>query len=187
MLDKGCNKASEETDLYIKVEGGELQVVLVYVDDIIFGCTNNPYVQWFANSMQYKFEMLMIGELSYFLGLQINKKLEVLYLSQEKCLKEMLKKFQMEDSTLVRAAMISGCKLSKDDTSLEVDQRLYRSMIGSLLYITTSRPDIVHAIGMVGRFQVAPKQSHLLAMKRIFKYLKGTLSYDLLYPKNQNF
>ena len=82
--------------------------------------------------------------------------------------------------------MVSGCKLSKEDTSPEVDQKMYRSMIGSLLYITASRPDIMHAVGMVGRFQDAPKQSYLLAMKCIFKYLKGTMSYGLSYPRNQN-
>jgi len=92
----------------------------------------------------------------------------------------------MEDATPVSTPMVSGCKLSKDDTSPEVDQRLYRSMIGSLLYITASRPDIMHAVGMVGRFQATPKQSHLLVVKRIFKYLKGTLSYGLWYPRNQN-
>ena len=92
----------------------------------------------------------------------------------------------MEDITPVSTPMASGCKLSKEDTSPEVDQKGYRSMIGSLLYITASRPDIMHVVGMVGRFQAAPKQSHLLAVKRIFKYLKGTMSYGLWYPRNQN-
>ncbi len=137
--------------------------------------------------MGSEFEMSMIGELSYFLGLQIIQKPEGLFISQEKYLKEMLKKFQMEDSTPVSTPMVSGCKLRKDDTSPEVDQNMHRSMIGSLLYITASRPDIMHAVGMVGRFQAAPKQSHLLDVKRIFKYLKSTLSYDLWYPINQNF
>jgi hypothetical protein len=99
----------------------------------------------------------------------------------------MLKKFQMEDSSQVSTPMVVGCKLSKDDISSDVDQMTYRSMIGSLLYITTSRPDIMQAVGMVGRYQYAPKQSHLVAVKMIFKYLKGTMTYGLWYPKNQNF
>ena len=93
----------------------------------------------------------------------------------------------MEDATPVSTPMVTGYKLSKDDTSLEVDHKMYRSMIGSLLYITASRPDIMHVVGMVGRFQAAPKKNHLVAVKRIFKYLKGTLSYGLWYPRNQNF
>ena len=83
--------------------------------------------------------------------------------------------------------MVVGCKLSKDDISPDVDQRTYRSMIGSLLYITTSRPDIMQAVGMVGHYQSAPKQSHSVVVKRIFKYLKGTMTYGLWYHRNQNF
>ena len=101
-------------------------------------------------------------------------------------MKEMLKKFKMEDSSPVNTPMVVDCKLSKDDPSPDVDQRTYRSMIGSLLYITTSRPDIMQVVGMVGRFQFAPKQSHLAVIKRIFKYLKGTMTYGFWYPRNQN-
>jgi hypothetical protein len=100
--------------------------------------------------MQSEFEMSMIGELSFFLGLQITQRSEGIFLSQEKYLREILKRFQMEDSTPVSTPMVTGCKLSKDDDSPNVDQSSYRSMIGSLLYITTSRPDIMHVVGMVG-------------------------------------
>jgi hypothetical protein len=160
---------------------------LVYVDDIIFGYTNESSVQWFANSMQIEFEMSMIGELSYFLGLQVKQSFAGIFISQEKYLKEMLQKFQIEDSSPVSTPMVVGCKLSKYDISPDVDQRTYRSMIGSLLYITTSRPDIMQVVGMVGRYQSAPKQSHLVAVKRISKYLKGTMTHGLWYPRNQNF
>jgi hypothetical protein len=96
----------------------------------------------------------------------------------------MLEKFQMEDSSPVSTPMVVGCKLSKDDISLDVDQRTYRSMIGSLLYIKASHPDIMQAVGMVGHYQSTPKQSHLVAVKRILKYLKGTMTYGLWYPRN---
>jgi hypothetical protein len=92
----------------------------------------------------------------------------------------------MEDSKPVGTPMVTGCKLSKDDDSPDVDQRSYRSMIGSLLYITASHPYIMHAVGMVGRYQTAPKQSHLQAVKRIFRYLKETMTYGLWYSRNQN-
>jgi hypothetical protein len=131
--------------------------------------------------------MSMIGELSYFLGLQVRQSSAGIFISQEKYLKEMSKKFQMEYSSTVRKPMLVGCKLSKDDISPNVYQRTYRSMIGSLLYITTSRPDIIQAVVMVGCFKFAPKQSHLVTVKRIFKYLKGTMNYGLWYPRNQNF
>jgi hypothetical protein len=99
----------------------------------------------------------------------------------------MLKKFQMEDSSPVSTPMVVGCKISKYDISPYVDQRTYHSMIGSLLYITSSCPDIMQVVGMVGRYQFAPKQSHLVDVTRILKYLKGTMTYGLWYPRNQNF
>jgi hypothetical protein len=150
LQDKGFKKGIVDNNLYIKSEGDNLLVLLVYVDDIIFGCTNESYVH--ANSMQTEFEMSMIGELSYFLSLQVNQSSAGIFISQEKYLKEMLKKFQMEDSSLVSTPMVVGGKLSKDDISPYVDQRTYHSMIGSLLYITTSHPDIMQVVGMVGHY-----------------------------------
>jgi hypothetical protein len=187
LQDKGLKKGIVDSNLYIKSEGDDLLAILVYVDDIIFGCTNDHSVQWFANSMQTEFEMSFIGELSYFLGLQINQSSVGLFISQEKYLKEMLKKFQMEYSSPISTPMVVGCKPSIDDISPDVDKRTYRLMIGSLLYITASCPDIMQVVGMVGRFQSTPKQIHLAAIKRIFKYLKGTMTYGLWYPKNHNF
>jgi hypothetical protein len=127
--------------------------VLVYVDDIFLGSNNDSLVQWFSSAILSEFEMSMIDELSFFLGLQITQRSEGLFISQEKYLREMLKRFQMEDST----PMVTRCKLRKDDDSPDVDQSSYSSMIGNLLYITTSRPDLMHVVGMVGRYHAAPK------------------------------
>jgi hypothetical protein len=93
LQDKGFKKGIVDNNLYIKSEGDNLLVVLVYVDDIIFCCTNESSIQWFANSMQTEFEMSLIGELSYFLGLQVKQSSAGIFLTQEKYLKEMLKKF----------------------------------------------------------------------------------------------
>jgi hypothetical protein len=99
----------------------------------------------------------------------------------------MLKEFQMEDSSPISQPMVVGCKLIKDDISPDVDQRTYRSMIGSLLYFTASHPDIMQGVGMVGRYHSSPKQIHLVLVTKIFKYLKGPMTYGLWYPRNQNF
>jgi hypothetical protein len=116
-------------------------------------CSNNSLlVLWFDFSMQSEFEMSMIGELSFFPGLQITQRSEGIFLSHEKYLKEMLKRFQMEDSKTMSTPMVTGCKLSKDDDSPDVDQSSYRSMIGILLYITTYHPYIMHVVGIAGRY-----------------------------------
>jgi hypothetical protein len=103
-------------------------------------------------------------------------------ISQAKYINEMLKKFQMEDSKPVGTPMVTECKLSKFDDTKDVGKTIYRSMIGSLLYATATRPDIMHAVCQVGRFQASQKTSHLLAVKRIFRYLKGKKEYGLWYP-----
>ena len=94
----------------------------------------------------------------------------------------MLKKFQFEDCKLVCTPMTVGCKLIKEDESKVVDPKYYRSMIRSLLYVTYSRPDVKQVVGMADRFQVAPKESHVQALKIIFSYLKGTIDLGLWYP-----
>jgi hypothetical protein len=157
LKDKGFKRGTVDNNLYIKTEDNDLLIVLVYVDDIIFGCNKDSLVQWFSSAMESEFEMSMIGELSFFPGLQITQRFEGMFISQEKYLREMFKRLQMEDSKHVGTPMVTGCKLSKDDDSPDVDQISYRSMIGSLLYIISSRPNIIHVVGMVGRYQSAPK------------------------------
>lgn len=94
----------------------------------------------------------------------------------------MLKKFKMEYCKLVSTPMVTWCKLSKDDESLEVDQTLYRSRIGSLLYVITSRLDVMHPFRLVAWFQYAPKETHVQEIKMIYRYLKGTLDFGLWCP-----
>ena len=99
----------------------------------------------------------------------------------------MLKKFEMEDCKPISIAMITSCKLSKEDESKEENKTLYRSMIGSLLYVIASRPDIMQAVGLVARFQVAPKETHVQEIEGIFRYLKGTLDFGLCYLTSKDF
>jgi len=129
----------------------------------------------------------MIGELSYFLGLQMSQTMAGMFISQAKYLKDMLKIYGMEDCSPMSTSMTTDCKLSKDDDSPPVDATHYRSTIGALLYLTATRLKITQAVGMVGRFQSTPKQSHLLAVKRIQRYLKGTHDFSLWYPKSSTF
>jgi len=111
--------------------------------------------------MQQEFEMSLLGELTYFLGLQVQQTKDGIFLSQTKYLKQILKKYGMEDYKPVCTPMVTGCSLSSNNESPAVNQPTYRSMIGSLLYLTGTRPDIMYAVGIVGRFQANPKESHL--------------------------
>ena len=95
----------------------------------------------------------------------------------------MLKKFEMEDCKPVSTPMITRHKLSKDDEYKEVDQKIYASMIDRLLYVIGSRPDVMQAVGQVDRFQETPNESHVLAIKMIFRYLKGTIEFGIWHPK----
>ena len=162
-------------------------IVVVYVYGIIFG-SNLPILSVnFSSEMKKEFEMSMLGELTFFLGLQVYQTDKGIFVSQTNYIKDMLKIFKMEDSKPVSTPMITSCKLSKDDESLEVDHTMYRSMIGLRLYVTAKRPDVMQAIGLVSRFQSSPKETHVTTVKRILKYLKGTLEYGLWYPKGQYF
>eukprot|EP00253_Pinus_taeda_P022300 PITA_22300 len=140
--------------------------------------------QNFASVMQQEFEMSLLGELTYFLGLQVQQKKYGIFLSQTKYLKKILKKYRMEDSKPVCTPIVTGCSLSSNDESPTMNQLAYRSMIGSLHYLTGTRPNIMHVVGIIGRFQANPKESHLQVVKRIFKYLQGTQDFVLWYPKD---
>ena len=140
-------------------------IVVVYIDDIIFGSDLQILSVNFASEMKKEFEMSMLGELTFFLGLQTSQSEKGIFISQTKYIKEMLKKFKMEESKPVSTPMVTGCKFSKDYESLEVDHTMYRSMIGSLLYVTTTRPYVMQAVGLVSRFQSAPKETHVAAVK----------------------
>ena len=129
----------------------------------------------------------MMGELNLFLGLQIRQFNEGIHISQSKYCKEMLKKFEMENSKPISTPMSTSVKLTEDPKGISIDSKKYRGMIGSLLYITASRPDIQYSVCKCARFQVTPKESHVSAVKRIIRYLKGTTELGLWYPKRQPF
>ena len=109
-----------------------------------------------------------------------------IFLSQAKYTREMLKKFEMDDCKPVGTPIPTSCKLSKEENSPCIDQKLYRSMIGSLLYLTATRPDILYAVCLAARYQADPREAHLQAVKRIFRYLKGTEGHGLFYKRNSS-
>ncbi|GJY05731.1 hypothetical protein Tco_0371671 [Tanacetum coccineum] len=128
-----------------------------------------------------------MGELTFFLGLQVKQNKAGIFISQDKYVAEILKKFDLVNVKTAITPMETKVALTKDKEAVDVDVHLYRSMIGSLMYLTASRPDIMYAVCVCSRFQVTPKTSHLNAMKRIFKYLKGKPHLGLWYPRESPF
>ncbi|KAK2987031.1 hypothetical protein RJ640_004757 [Escallonia rubra] len=148
---------------------------------------DHPSDQILGNPSSGEFEMSMMGELTFFLGLQIKQSKDGIFINQAKYTKELLKRFDMEASNAFDTPMSSSLKLDKDEKGKDVDIKRYRGMIGSLLYLTASRPDIMFSVCLCARFQACPKESHLIAVKRILRYLKGTHDLGLWFPRNTSF
>ncbi|GKC51528.1 putative ribonuclease H-like domain-containing protein, partial [Tanacetum coccineum] len=155
----------------IKKDKNDIMLVQVYVDDIIFGSTKRSWCDEFKGLMKSRFHMSSMGELTFFLGTQ--KKEYGIFISQDKYVAEILKKFDFASVKTASTPIETQKPLVKDEEATDVDVHLYRSMIGSLMYLTASRPDFMFAVCACSRFQVTPKTSHLNAVKRIFRYLKG--------------
>ena len=128
----------------------------------------------------------MIGELTYFLGLQIRQQDSGIFLSQSKYVRNLVKKFGLESACSVRIPMSSNVKLTVDLFGKSVDSSFYRSMIVSLFYLIASRPDISYSVGVCARYQANPKESHMIALKRIIKYVKTTADFGVWYSKDTN-
>ncbi|GJX90538.1 putative ribonuclease H-like domain-containing protein [Tanacetum coccineum] len=166
---------------------GDILLVQVYVDDIIFGSTKKLLCTEFEKMMHKKFQMSSMGKLTFFLDLQVKQKKDGIFISQDKYVTEILKKFSFTDVKTTSTPMETQKPLLKDEDGEEVDVHLYRSMIGSLMYLTSSRPDIMFAVCACARYKVNPKVSHFYVVKIIFKYLKGQPKLSLWYPKDSSF
>ncbi|KAK2401665.1 putative mitochondrial protein [Trifolium repens] len=184
--EQGYRKGGSDKTLFVKQEKGKFIIAQIYVDDIVFGGMSNTMVQHFVQQMQSEFEMSLVGELTYFLGLQIKQMDDTIFISQSKYARNIIKKFGMDNATHKRTPAPTHLKLTKDEKGISVDQSLYRSMIGSLLYLTASRPDITYAVGVCARYQADPKVSHLTQVKRILKYVNGTSDYGIMYSHCEN-
>ncbi|GJW74160.1 putative nucleotidyltransferase, ribonuclease H [Tanacetum coccineum] len=184
LLSNGFQRGKIDQTLFIKRQQGHILLVQIYVDDIIFGSTKKELCDKFEKLMTDKFKMSSMGELTFFLGLQIQQTKKGIFISQDKYVKEILSKFKYTDVKTASTPVDLEKPLVQDGDATDVDKHLYRSMIGSLMYLTASRPDIMFAVCACARFQVSPKTSHLLAVKRIFRYLKGKPTLGLWYSKD---
>ncbi|GKA34420.1 retrovirus-related pol polyprotein from transposon TNT 1-94 [Tanacetum coccineum] len=161
------NMGMVDNTLFTKKKSSNLIIIQIYVDDIIFGSTCQDMCDEFAKIMHDEFEMSTMGELNLFLGLQIKQMKDGIFFNQSKYIKEMINKFGLEDSKPMKTLMSSDTKLTKDEECKSVDSTKYRGMIGSLLYLMTSRPDIMFSVCLCARFQEDPKTSHFDTLKAL--------------------
>ncbi|GKC80333.1 retrovirus-related pol polyprotein from transposon TNT 1-94, partial [Tanacetum coccineum] len=170
--------------VFTRQAGDDLLLVQIYADNIIFASTNIVMCNEFANQMTTKFKMSMMGQMSFFLGLQISQSPRGIFINQYKYAYEIVKKYGMLSSDSVDTPIVEKSKLDRDLQGKPVDATLYRGMIGSLMYLTSNRPDLIYAVCLCARYQAKPTKKHLNAVKRIFRYLKGTINMGLWYSKD---
>jgi hypothetical protein len=186
LFSKGFEMGKVDKTLFLLRQGDDIVIFQVYMDDIVFGGSSHSLVVRFAEDKSNEFEMSMMGELQFFLGLQIKQAKEATFVHQAKYTKDILKKFKMDDSKPLSTLMITTIALDVDKDEELVDQKEYQSMIGSLLYLTATRPDIQFSVCLCDRFQVSPRTSHQQAVKQIFRYLRYTPKLCLWYSASSS-
>ncbi|GJY79782.1 retrovirus-related pol polyprotein from transposon TNT 1-94 [Tanacetum coccineum] len=186
LIEHGFTKGIIDPTLFTRRHGGDILLVQVYVDDIIFGSTNPDFSKRFANLMKNNFEMSMMGELKFFLGLQVHQSPRGIFISQSQYAIELLKKHGLDECVSMSTPMATE-RLDADLQGTPTDQTTYRRMIGGLMYLTASRPDIAFATFVCARYQARPTVKHLKEVKRIFRYLRHSYNMGLWYPKDSGF
>ncbi|KAH9661600.1 retrovirus-related pol polyprotein from transposon RE1 [Citrus sinensis] len=175
----GFKNSKSDNSLFFQRTQGHLLLVLVYVDDIIVTGSDSIQIQQVINNLQSTFALKDLGELHYFLGIQVTKSETGLHLSQTKYIADLLNKVKMHDCTPCSTPMAANVPLTKTDSESFTDATLYRSTIGALQYATLTRPEIAFPVNKLSQFLAAPTNNHWQACKRILRYLKGTMHMGL--------
>jgi hypothetical protein len=186
LFERGFQMGKVDQTLFLLRQGKDILIVQVYVDDIVFGGLSNSLVGRFAEDMSREFEMSMMGELQFFLGLQIKQSKEGTFVHQAQYTKDIVRKFKTEDSKAMATPMSMTTALDADEEGEYVDQKEYQSMIGSLLYSTAMRPNIQFSVCLCACFQASPRTSHRQAVKRIFRHLRHTPDFSLWYSASSS-
>ncbi|GJS54710.1 retrovirus-related pol polyprotein from transposon TNT 1-94 [Tanacetum coccineum] len=186
LIEHGFTKSIIDPTLFTRRHGGDILLIQVYVDDIIFGSTNQDFSKCFANLMKNNFEMPMMGQLKFFLGLQVHQSPCGIFISQSQYAIELLKKHGLDECVSMSTPMATK-RLDADLQDTPTNQTSYRLMIGGLMYLTASRPDIAFATFVCACYQARPMVKHLKEVKRIFRYLRQSYNMGLWYSKDSGF
>jgi transposase InsO family protein len=179
-------RCSSEHTLFTKSKGGKFLIVSLYVDDLIFTGNNRSMCDEFKNSMMLEFDMSDLGKMKHFLGVEVKQCAGGIFICQRRYAREVLARFGMEDSNAVKNPIVPGTKLRKDEGGVRVDETQFKQVVGSLMYLTVTRPDLMFGVSLISRFMSRPTMAHWLAAKRILRYLKGTINLGMFYRKQEN-
>ncbi|KAK2443673.1 putative mitochondrial protein [Trifolium repens] len=181
----GFKKCTVEYGVYVKCSADSSSLIIcLYVDDLLVTGSDSNEIEKFELTMNKEFEMTDLGSLSYFLGMEFVKTSKGMMMYQHKYASELLERFEMDSCNQVSNPCDTNSKLKECSEEEVVDSTMFKQIIGSLRYLCNSRPDISYAVGVVSRFMNMPRKSHLIAAKRVLRYVKGTINYGLLFPKS---
>lgn len=170
--------------MFVKAgDGGKILIVSLYVDDLIYTGNCESMIVEFKESMKQEFDMSDLGKMRYFLGVEVLQCSEGIYISQKKFAKEVLERFGMEGSNSVYNPIVPGVKLSRDEGGVRVDATRYKQMVGSLMYLTVTRPDLMYVVSLASRFMASPTEMHSQVLKRVLRYVKGTVNLGIFYKR----
>ncbi|KAI3731762.1 hypothetical protein L1987_62951 [Smallanthus sonchifolius] len=181
LKDLGFTRCKHEQAVYVKNKGNAILIMAVYVDDLLITGNNESEVNELKLQMKTKFEMTDLRLLCYYLGIEVTQKEGCICIMQTAYTKKVVKLAGLEECNETKAPMESGLKLFKDRGGANVDATEYRRLIGSLRYLTQTRPDISFVVGYVSRFMQSPKEDHMKAVKHLIRYIRGTLNYGIKY------
>lgn len=178
---EGFRKCHCEHTLFVKAEKGDVLIVSVYVDDLIYTSSSETMIVEFKRSMEEEFAMTDLGKMKYFLGVEVVQDEQGIFIGQKKYAVETLQKFGMEECNAVRNPMVRGNRLTKEGAGARVDPTSFKQLVGSLRYLTATRPDLIYSVNLVSRYMESPSEQHLAAAKRILRYVQGTVGFGIQY------
>lgn len=180
---KGLEKSNHDHTLFSKSVGEKLLMVSLYVDDLIFVGNDDVMCEEFKQSMKQEFEMTDLGRMSFFLGVEVHQSMKGIHLCQKKYAKEVLERFRMWNCNPVKNPILPGTKLSIEGESKDVDATTYKQLVGCLMYLIVTGPDMMYVVCLISRFMAKPREEHMQIAKRALRYLRGTLDFGLFYKR----
>jgi len=185
-MNDGFQKCPSEQTLFIKKGANQtILIVSIYVDDLIYTGNDVGMMTNFKKCMMRAFDMTDLGKMRFFLGIKVLQKPEGIFLCQQKYANDVMKRFAMFESKPMKSPIVPGNKVNKDTNGVMVDDTHFKQIVGSLMYLNTTRPNIMFSVSLISRYMSKPTELHLQVAKRILRYLKGTASYGILYRKGR--